>query len=70
MSNVIDLQQARDDRGSWFNGWAQCSWCGKTHLSTVPEAYDGLGLDCPFCERPRACVWPVQIPSNPPPSGP
>lgn len=61
--NVIDLQQARDERGLWVNGWAQCSICGRTWVAMVPIAYDGRGLHCPSGHR-HAGLWPVRMPGR------
>jgi hypothetical protein len=57
-SNVIDLAQARDDRGSWVTGRAQCSLCLVTFFATVPASYTGAGLQCPKCGK-LAGLFPV-----------
>lgn len=58
VSNVIDLAQARDDRGSWVTGCGQCSLCLATWIATVPESYEGTGLQCPKCGK-LAGLFPV-----------
>lgn len=57
-SNVIDLAQARDDRGEWLTGRAQCSLCLVVFIATVPASYEGTGLQCPKCGK-LAGLFPV-----------
>lgn len=55
---IIDLAQARDDRGWWVTGKAQCSLCLVTFFATVPASYEGTGLECPKCGK-MAGLFPV-----------
>lgn len=61
MGILIDMQQEREDRGPWCTGWGQCTVCLTTFVATVPEGYQGQGLDCPKGHT-QAALWPIPKP--------